>query len=227
MNKFIKNSLKLLVAGVALFGLCKTAKAHGDFDWYALDKDVQLIALCSNGVAGATGTNTSQPILVGKGIFIGSGFVDVYFMTNWGTNTGNVSIQTSPDTTNWTYLTNVSYATNISSVFTNTYYDGTNGTSVALVNTNYELNPTVSTTPNSALAGFATSYPNPGAGLLPFTNVCSNAVVNYTGPTNSTVGYYSRYGIQNIADLQTYLRVSIGYSGTNYFSATFHGRRSK
>ena len=222
--KFIKNfGVRLLIAGAIAFGLCEQAKAQGDFDWYALDKGIQLIALCSNGVAGATGTNTSQPIDIGHGKFIGSAFIDVYFMTNWGTNTGVVSWQQSADTTNWTYVPNVSVATNISSVLTNMNYAGTNGVSAALLATNYELNPFINTSPNAASAGFATPFPNP----QPFTNTVSNLTLLYTGPTNSTVGYYNRYGVENVNDLLEYTRVIVTYSGTNYFEATFHGRRSK
>ena len=213
---------KLLVIA-ALVGLCGRASAQGTgFDWYALDKDIVMIALCSNGVAGATGTNTSQPIDIGHGKFIGSGFIDVWFMTNWGTNTGTITPQSSPDLTNWTTVTNFAVSVNFTNVYTNIYYDGTNGTSVALLATNWELNPFTNQTPNAALAGFATGYGLPVA----FTN---NAAVtaNYSGPTNSTLSFGTRLGFANVNDLSEYLRVTIQYSGTNYFSATFHGRRSK
>ena len=218
-----KFALKVLLTGAIAFGLfhVEQVQAQGDFDWFALDKVIQVINLCSNGAA-TQGTNTSNPIDVGHGQFIGSAYIDVHFMTNYGTNTGSVLFQTSPDQTNWTTSTNYALSLIRSDVLTNIYYIGTNGSSAALLATNYGVIPFTNTSPNAASAGYATAAPIP----VPFTNTGAFTPY-YQSPVSNAVGYITRVGIQNVSDLAEYVRLSVIFTGTNYFSAEFHGRRSK
>ena len=189
----------------AAIGLATSALAQGGFDLYVLDKDVQLYAV----TALTTGSNNGAPIDV-SGKFIGSAYVDLLCMTNYGGGVISVQPQTSPDLTNWTALPNYSISSSVSTLFTNIYYSGT--TNGALVVTNTDLFPFTVTTPTAATAGFGTPYPLPN----PYTN---------TGTFTPTYGVKTRIGIQSAADLPRYFRLAITISGTNVVGASFDGRR--
>ena len=219
----IKNiAVKILLAGAIAFGLCERASAQGDYDWYALSKPVSLFGTNSLVItnAAANVTNYSAALDVGKGKFVGSGIVLLWAQTNLsvaggaGSNSVTFTPQTSPDNTNWSNVTNYALSTNLSTVYTNINYIGTNGTSAAIVVTNSEPFPFVQTTPTPATAGFATSYPLPEA----FTN---------SGAFTPVYGQLNAIGIQNISDLPEYFRVAVVLNGTNGYTGTFVGRRSK
>jgi hypothetical protein len=205
--KLNKIFAKLMVVG-AVIGACFSARAQGDFDFYALQKQIQLVAVSNYAVATGFATNTNTIDLSAK--FIGSGYVDIFCNTNYGTNTVTITPQTSPDLTNWTSLANYALSVNSSTIYTNIFYSGS--TTGALLSTNVEENPFSNVTPVASTAGFATPYPLPA----PYTN---------SGSFTPAFNYYYRIGIQNIPDLPRYFRLLTVYSGTNILGAEFGGRR--
>ena len=158
-------------------------------------------------------------LVTGGSGFIGSAFIDVWAVTNNGTNTVTVTPQTSQDTTNWTSLTNYAISTtNTLTYYTNTAYSG--NVTGALLATNMDVYPFTTTTPTASTAGFATPYPLP----QPFTNTgYFTPVLN--GPGANVTNGMTRIGIANVADLSHYFRLVITNSGTNEVLATFNARR--
>ena len=205
--KLNKNSVKILAMAAAI-GLSIGVKAQGQFDIYALQKEVQLVALTNIAVATGFTTNTNTIDLEGK--FIGSGYVNIWANTNYGTNTLTVTPQTSVDLTNWVSLSNYAISVSSPTLYTNINYSGsTNG---ALLSTNQEINPFTLTTPTASSAGWATQYPLPA----PFTN---------SGALTPSFNVENRIGIQSVSDLSRYFRLLTVSSGTNIFCASFGGRR--
>ena len=205
-----------LLAVAAVIGLGASALAQGGFDFYALTKTVPL-QVTNTGNGGVLACYTWPIDISGK--FIGSAFIDVWAVTNNGTNTVTVTPQTSQDTTNWTSLTNYAISTtNTLTYYTNTAYSG--NVTGALLATNMDVYPFTTTTPTASTAGFATQYPLP----QPFTNTgYFTPVLN--GPGANVTNGMTRIGIANVADLSHYFRLVITNSGTNEVLATFNARR--
>jgi hypothetical protein len=209
-NIFRKLVVKLAVVA-AIAGACITAKAQGDFDFYALNKEVVLIQITNYAFSAAPSTITTNTntIDLGGGRFIGSAYVNIWCTTNASTNTLTFIPQTSPDLTNWTSVT-YAIATITTNTYTNTLYSG--NTTGALLSTNSEVNPFTVVTPVAVTAGFATPYSLP----TPFTN---------TGAFTPNFLAENRLGIQNVADLNRYFRLLSVGTGTNAVAASFAGRR--
>ena len=213
--KLNKIFVKLVVVA-AVVGLGASALAQGDFDLYALNKDIQLYAVTTL----TAGSNNGAPVdLSGK--FVGSAYVDFVCQTNYGNCTIAVQPQTSPDLTNWTALSSYAISTSTSTIYSNTLYSaaasvGTTNLALtgALVATNVDLFPFTVTTPTAVTAGFATQYPLPS----PYTN---------SGTFTPTYGSKTRIGIQNVSDLPRYFRLAITTVSTNVVAASFDGRRGK
>jgi hypothetical protein len=156
------------------------------------------------------GLYTNNPVdIVG---FCGVGTITLLSSTNAG-GTLTATIQTSPDTTNWTDLANFALVNSQTSFsITNGYYGGTN-----LYVTDAFLLPYTSTTPVAATAGFATPY----SAYLPFTN--SGAV------TITTAGAY-QIGV-NLSDSPRYLHLkwtatAAATNGTTVVGALLNGVRT-
>ena len=209
--KLNKIFAKLLVTA-AVISATVTARAQGDFDFYALQKEIVLIPMTNYAFSAAPSTLTTNTntIDLGAGRFIGSAYINIWATTNSSTNTLTFTPQTSPDLTNWTTIATYAIAANSTNNYTNTYYSGnTNG---ALLSTNTEVNPFTTVTPTASSAGFATPYQLP----TPFTN---------TGAFTPNFLAENRLGIQNVADLSRYFRLLSVGTGTNAVAASFGGRR--
>jgi hypothetical protein len=125
--------------------------------------------------------------------FFGRGDIDIISSTNAG-GTVTATIETSPDTTNWTGLANFALVNAQTAVaITNMYYGSTN-----LIVTNNYLLPYLPTSPTVYSAGFATPYGNYVSGQLAFTNAAGAITI-------TKAGIY-RVGV-NLTDSQRYIHI--------------------
>lgn len=190
----------LLFAVLALVALAP-APAQAQYDLYAMPRVYVL----------------SPPQVLTNGVNLTNGAIDIHGCVGIAsvifsvTNVSNAAqvdysyLQTSSDTTNWTFLSSCSSATATTVNVTNTLYGSTN-----LVATNVYLIPGTLTTPVAATAGFAGS---PYLVPQPFTNnsvLCTNL-----GTGTFMIGF-------DVADASRYVRIihsPTGGTGTNFFGA--------
>lgn len=100
--------------------------------------------------AAATLVSTNAPVWLSG--YYGKGEIYIISSTNAG-GTVTATIETSPDTTNWTALPAYSVAANFTQTWTNTYYGSTN-----LLATNTWILSYSPTTATPATAGFVSTY---------------------------------------------------------------------
>lgn len=150
----------LILAATVAFALAVTSTAHAQGYGADVFGSHRTVVMGTTGVrsGGTSGNITNNPVDI-RG-FEGVAKVDFIVTTNSGGGTLTATIETSPDTTNWTAIANYALATSATQISTNTYYGS------SLFATNTLLLPGVTTTPTAATAGFATPYLAPAA----FTN---------------------------------------------------------
>jgi len=221
--KQLKNFWIVAVAAVLALAYCPNAGAQGrGFDLFGPVRS----AIITTNIRLITNSFQSDPIFVRD--YEGIAVMDISTLTNYGTNTVPIEIQTSSDTTNYNDLTNyavgvwtgvvksnfyygVSSYTYTTNVVTNSYGQGiTNITAsgAGLQSTNWLTLPGTPTTPTASTAGFATPYLLPA----PFTN--SGIYTNANFDSTTEIAWVLR-------DQGPYVRVKIPGTGTNYLYAQF------
>ncbi len=201
----IKN---LIITGVALVAtsvsLSCFAQARGD-DLFGVPRS---IILSNPQLLPTTLANVTNGPIDTHG-FSGIGIVELNGLTNTSATAITAQLFTSVDQTNLVALSNYAYTTNISFIYTNLMYGGTN-----LVATNPTLLPGVPTTPVAGTAGWATPY----LAQFPYTNT---GAVDITKKGYTVVGY-------NVADAARYLYVIYTETGSNaVVGAVFKGYRQQ
>lgn len=213
MRNFLKAFRAVSLVTIALIALCLPARAQVDFyaqpRWMVLDSP-RLINQAAGGAAGTNAVNLFSPTNDMHGC---DGIAGVYICwtnaaayTASGPNTNQVltalavTLQNSVDATNWTTMTNVSFATNFYFPFiTNGAYGGTN-----LVFTNQIAVPGTLSTATPSSAGFAGTYLVPSL----FTN---------TATITNQYGGVLVLGVP-VFDSQRYWRVNYQTTNTIGFS---------
>lgn len=190
-----------------IFALLLAAPVQAQFDQFSQPRTLQLGAarLLSGSTQGLTTNN-----FVDTHGMAGIAVVNISVITNVGGGTLTATLETSPDSTNWTALANYAIASATTVLYTNGFYASTN-----LVGTNVFIMPGTVVTPTATTAGFATPY------LLsaPFTN---SAAITLTGTNLVQVAY-------NVSDAPRYLHIywTPGGATTNCgVSAVLIGRKS-
>ena len=143
--KFNKWILGLAAIGVMAFAPCARAQSDN------VAKNTPLILANVGPLAAAAPiVITNAPVWLAG--YYGKG--EIYFMSSTnGGGTVTATVETSPDTTNWTAIPTYSLAANYTQTWTNTYYGNTN----LLATNTWVLNysPTAS---SPASAGFVSTY---------------------------------------------------------------------
>lgn len=208
--KFIKNTL--LGLAVVILALAMPAAAAIDDDVFTTTRTV-LIGTPGQLVHNILLTTNGPVDLLG---YTGRGQIILNVATNMTVlGTVTATIETSPDSTNWTGLGNFALINSATSVsYTNLYYGGTN-----LIVTDSFLLPYTATLPSAASAGFSTPYP---ANSIPFTNA-AGAITVSSMATPFIVGL-------NLTDNPRYIHViwTAGGGATNgntYVSSLLQGKR--
>lgn len=219
--KFSKNAfdtVKKAVLGAALFisAFCILPSAFGQvgIDVYT---PIRSIVWTSPTLVSQAAVSTNGPFdLFG---YTGRSFVDISSGTNSAPGgTSTATIQSSPDTTNWTTLTNFALINSTTQyIYTNMYYNSTN---TLVVSNNYLLPGAITfgTAGNSSNAFFG-PYVFPSGAQL-FTN--GNAVT-ITAKGWYRVAWDPRSQPNGARYYQIYYTQS---TATNLVSAVFNGIRS-
>jgi hypothetical protein len=170
---------RILLLVAALFAVTANTEAAPGFDMFSAPRTLVLAA--PTAYTGSTASNALCDIRMLTGV----GKIDLFAFTNGaGTAPITATVTVSNDQTNWSTLTNASFSTPASTIYTN-YYWGYNtnvsggyypvGGIAATQTWNY---PGVSATPSAPSAGFATPYLAPAF----FTNsaavVLSNNIIS-------------------------------------------------
>ena len=187
--KFNKYIISAVAAAAACIAITASAQVNGTFREFS----PAVIATPGPLAAAAPILATNGPVdILG---YYGTGEIDIVSSTNAG-GALTVTVETSPDSTNWTGLSNFGLVNSTTAVaYTNLYY-GTN----LIVTDNY-LYPFTITTPTAATAGYSTPY----LAELPFTN---------TGAITITAKGTYRVIINNIQDANRYFYIVYTPSGT-------------
>lgn len=141
LNKFI-----IGLAAVCVMVLAPFARAQSD----GVAVNTPLILANVGTLAAYAPLSTNAPVYLSG--YYGKGEIFFISSTNAG-GTVTATVETSPDTTNWTGLATYSLAANSTQVWTNTYYGSTNllATNVWVLN----YSPTASA---AVSAGFVSTY---------------------------------------------------------------------
>jgi hypothetical protein len=154
--KLLKLFLASVFAGVASVAIAQTADLWGSTRNIVISPSTEL--------TGSTGILTNGPVDLHG--YIGRALLDIYSCTNAG-GALTATVQSSPDTTNWTTLTNYALISSTTQIlYTNGYYAGTN-----LIGTNNYLLPgtiTTATAGNSSNSFAGQTWLN--YSTVPFTN---------------------------------------------------------
>lgn len=145
VKKFVALALIAVVVAMAL-----PAMAQRGQDEFSVPRSVWLVPL-QNINGGAAFTTSTNMAIDTRGYF-GIAKLDVFAETNSGTTGGTLTmtLQTSPDLTNWTILSNfVALVTNLTS------YVITNAANTNIYTTNSFILPGTQKTPTAATAGLA------------------------------------------------------------------------
>ncbi len=169
-KRFARFAARIFLIAIALLILllAPMANAQLGFDTYPT---VKLLPFGTPQIiVNATVPITNGPVdIVG---FFGRSDILATVTTNGG-GTVTLTVQSSPDTTNWTSVANFAFVNSLTQlIITNTFYGSTN-----LYVTNQYLYPYTPTTPNAATAGFFTPYPV----YNPFTNAAGAVTVTANG----------------------------------------------
>ena len=199
----MKTFNKVLLLIVAIVCLSLSSFAQRGYDVYGPVRSLSLAAPAtySGGSAVNSGTNAWIDIHGLDGV----AKIDVFCFTNVGNSSFTVGIQASSDTTNVVWLGGASIATNVTFIYTNMTYGGTNANGLFLTATNLYNIPGVVTYPNAFTAGWATPYINPA----PFTNTL-NSVTLTAQAGWTTIGF-------DAGDALRYIRLIVipGGAATN------------
>jgi hypothetical protein len=159
------NKIKISLLAIALTA-CSSAYALIGFDTFSLTRTFVLSPAQNFTVNGGVNLITNNPVDIVK--LCGTAKCDFNSYTNTGTSGGTlaVTLQSSPDLTNWVNVLNYAVITAPTTfIYTNNIY-GYN-TSFTFGATNLELSPFTVTYPVAASAGFNTPYNAPNV----FTNI--------------------------------------------------------
>ncbi len=181
------NKIILGLAAVIGFAIdpCAQAQVNGVFrEFYQA-----VIATPGPLAAAAPILATNGPVdILG---YYGTGEIDIVSSTNGG-GALTVTVETSPDSTNWTGLANFGLVNSTTAVsYTNLYYGSTN-----LVVTDNYLYPFSITTPTAATAGYA----------IPYQNYLPVGLTNAAGAITITKAGFYRVGL-NLTDSPRYLHL--------------------
>ena len=182
--KFNKYIISAVAAAAACIAITASAQVNGTFREFS----PAVIATPGPLAAAAPILATNGPVdILG---YYGTGEIDIISSTNAG-GALTVTVETSPDSTNWTGLSNFGLVNSTTAgAYTNLYY-GTN----LIVTDNY-LYPFTITTPTAATAGYAAPYPN----YLPI------GLTNAAGAITITKAGIYRVGL-NLTDSPRYLHL--------------------
>ena len=142
--KFTKNILA--VAGLLIATM--TCQAQRSFDMFNVPKTIVLAAPQNFTVNGGVGLITNGPVDIR--MFDGLACIDIFSTTNTGTTGGTLTatVETSPDNTTWTALTNYALISSTTSIlYTNSANTNTVATDVFLIPgtyTNYSVTANLS-----------------------------------------------------------------------------------
>jgi hypothetical protein len=142
------NKIIIGLAAICVLEIAPCARAQSD----AVAANAPLILANAGTIAGVAQQNTFTNNPVWLSGYYGKG--EIYFISS--TNAGGTltaTVETSPDTTNWTGIPTYSLAANYTQIWTNTYYGSTNLFATNTWVLNYT--PTAAT---PATAGYVSTY---------------------------------------------------------------------
>ncbi len=192
--KFNKWTLGLAV--VAVLAFATAARASLGFDTYKATRTYILAPAQNIGWVSGGAPVTNGPVDLVKSVGVAAIFFDT--ITNTGATGGTLTatLLGSPDQTNMFPVSNFYLVTNtINDVITNAYWGGTN-----LLCTNIVMATSTPTTPNAAMAGYATPYPY-------YTPATNSGAITLNGNKTVEVGL-------NTDDQYRYLYVVYTTGGT-------------